>query len=112
MAEDDSTFYSATDQLLSQRTRRQPALDARKEAERVAHNSDSHVPVSAGKTGSNQPMKIVSRSGKSIGSNQKPMMVSRADEPNIVNVANQQQLQNIVKERARLMASKNAQLAK
>ena len=43
----DVTFYSATDQIANRKSKRQPIHDARREAEKIAFQSDSAVPVAA-----------------------------------------------------------------
>lgn len=104
----DTTFYSATQQIASQESRRQPYNDARKKGEVIANQSESGVPVTA------QPklvtgMKIVSKSGKSVSGKKTPVMgeMTPAAVPG-ADHGRQQALQQLVRERAKLMAAQGA----
>lgn len=109
----DVTFYSATDQIANRKTKKQPTLDGRREAERLAYESDSVVPVAAAKKAPTGALKITSRNGKSVSaakSAKKPEMA--ASEMPGQDEARRQALELLVRERAKLMAAQNTQKKK
>lgn len=103
----EATFYSAADQILKKPAKRQGTLDARKAAETVGHDSDSHVPVQSSKNVTNY--KIVSRGGKPVSGRSvgKATIELKASDIPIQNAAKKEQLDRLVRERAALMAAQS-----
>jgi hypothetical protein len=104
----DATFYSAIDQLANKKSRRQPTYDARLQAEVIANDSDSAVPVAAA-VKNTSTMKIAARNGKTVGVKRTAKLpgelnaTSRPGEENAKRAA----LERLVRERATLLAARN-----
>jgi hypothetical protein len=104
----DLTFYSATDQITNRKIKRQPAHDGRREAERLAFESDTGMQVTAVK----KPVsgfKITSRAGKSVSSAKTSVAVQMApSEMPGQDAARRQALEMLVRERAKQLAVQNS----